>query len=533
MIRSTQARTPSSTVLAVVEHEQRVAPASEATSACRPTWSAARDADRLGDRRGDRRRVGHVDQVHEPHARRGGRATRPATLSASRVLPDRRPDRSRSPCGAPASAVRQRPLRSPADERRHRQRQPARPDLTSAGTPRRAGPGCADRGAAACAASRDVALDGARRDEHARRRSARSSGAGHQGEDLGLPCRQLGPVPDPRSSRRSVWRARVPGTDPISVRARMCRPGRPARRPVADPEPRSRDHDHTGNRPANGVDTATLFATLDAVNGDAEHRQVPVPGDNTWRQRHRTTVDDPRVLRRGRRTPTPGAVRVRRRPPAVLVGTDQGPTPVEFLLHAIAACLTAGWRTSPPPAGHAAAGLLDRRGANIDLSASSAVRPRSATAIGRSGSGSRSTVTPRPGAGGAGGAVPRPLRRLRRARQRAKPTSGSTAPPRIIGGPSTRRPALGNRRPERRHNMSAPDASHRSPWVIARTAWGRRRRRRAASPCASTALLLAPRVACGCWSWTARPRARNPGDRHALMRAGVLQLSRWGVVGTV
>src|SRR6185312_8153929 len=28
--------------------------------------------------------------------------------------------------------------------------------------------------------------------------------------------------------------------------------------------------------------------------------------------------------------------------PAVLVGTGHGPTPVEFLLHAIAACLTAG-----------------------------------------------------------------------------------------------------------------------------------------------------------------------------------------------
>jgi uncharacterized OsmC-like protein len=28
--------------------------------------------------------------------------------------------------------------------------------------------------------------------------------------------------------------------------------------------------------------------------------------------------------------------------PAVLVGTNQGPTPVEFLLHAIASCLTAG-----------------------------------------------------------------------------------------------------------------------------------------------------------------------------------------------
>jgi uncharacterized OsmC-like protein len=28
--------------------------------------------------------------------------------------------------------------------------------------------------------------------------------------------------------------------------------------------------------------------------------------------------------------------------PAVLVGSDEGPTPVEFLLHALASCLTAG-----------------------------------------------------------------------------------------------------------------------------------------------------------------------------------------------
>ena len=36
----------------------------------------------------------------------------------------------------------------------------------------------------------------------------------------------------------------------------------------------------------NGVDTATLFATLDAVKGQPRHRQVPVPRDQPLGQRH-------------------------------------------------------------------------------------------------------------------------------------------------------------------------------------------------------------------------------------------------------
>ena len=41
--------------------------------------------------------------------------------------------------------------------------------------------------------------------------------------------------------------------------------------------------------------------------------------------------------------------------PAVLVGQDNGPTPVEYLLHAIAACLTAG-----------IANIAAARGVNLD-----------------------------------------------------------------------------------------------------------------------------------------------------------------------
>jgi uncharacterized OsmC-like protein len=92
----------------------------------------------------------------------------------------------------------------------------------------------------------------------------------------------------------------------------------------------------------NGVDTATLFATLDAVKGQNEIAKFQFRARNSWvtgthsrstfsgfygamqEMEHKkvTTVDSDH--------------------PAVLVGADEGPTPVEYLLHAIAACLTAG-----------------------------------------------------------------------------------------------------------------------------------------------------------------------------------------------
>ena len=92
----------------------------------------------------------------------------------------------------------------------------------------------------------------------------------------------------------------------------------------------------------NGVDTATLFATLDAVKAQPEIAKFQFRASNTWvngthnqstlsgfygamqemEHKHVTTVDADH--------------------PAVLVGDDHAPTPAEYLLHAIAACLTAG-----------------------------------------------------------------------------------------------------------------------------------------------------------------------------------------------
>jgi uncharacterized OsmC-like protein len=97
-------------------------------------------------------------------------------------------------------------------------------------------------------------------------------------------------------------------------------------------------------RPArNGVDVPTLFATLDAVKGSPEIAQFRFRARNTWVSgtHNRTTIQG--FYGAGQEDAS------RSEPftydadhPAVLVGTNQGPTPVEFLLHAIAACLTAG-----------------------------------------------------------------------------------------------------------------------------------------------------------------------------------------------
>jgi uncharacterized OsmC-like protein len=92
----------------------------------------------------------------------------------------------------------------------------------------------------------------------------------------------------------------------------------------------------------NGVDTATLFATLDAVKGNTDIAKFQFRASNTWVSgtHNRSTIHG-----------FYGAMQEMNHEqawtfdadhPAVLVGKDNGPTPVEFVLHALAACLTAG-----------------------------------------------------------------------------------------------------------------------------------------------------------------------------------------------
>jgi len=94
--------------------------------------------------------------------------------------------------------------------------------------------------------------------------------------------------------------------------------------------------------PRNGVDTPTLFATLDAVKAQPDLAKFQFRVTNRWVKGTRS---------RSRVEPFQGAGGEQRHKaeyeydadhPAVLVGADDGPTPVEFVLHALAACLTAG-----------------------------------------------------------------------------------------------------------------------------------------------------------------------------------------------
>ena len=95
--------------------------------------------------------------------------------------------------------------------------------------------------------------------------------------------------------------------------------------------------------PRNGVDVPTLFATLNAVKGQPEIAQFQFRARNEWISgtHNRSTIQG--FYGAGQEDTS------RTQPftfdadhPAVLVGSNNAPTAAEFLLHAIAACLTSG-----------------------------------------------------------------------------------------------------------------------------------------------------------------------------------------------
>lgn len=95
-------------------------------------------------------------------------------------------------------------------------------------------------------------------------------------------------------------------------------------------------------QPLNGVDVPTLFATINAVKGQRELAAFTFRASNRWlRGTHSRS--------RSETFSGAGGEHVHLRSyeydsdhPAVLCGADQGPTPIEYLLGALAGCLTAG-----------------------------------------------------------------------------------------------------------------------------------------------------------------------------------------------
>jgi uncharacterized OsmC-like protein len=101
------------------------------------------------------------------------------------------------------------------------------------------------------------------------------------------------------------------------------------------PSPRER-------APLNGVDTPALFATINVVKGQPELAKFQFRARNRWlKGTHSQSTIESFSGAGGEHSHT-ATFRYDADHPAVLVGADHGPTPVEFLLHALGACLTAG-----------------------------------------------------------------------------------------------------------------------------------------------------------------------------------------------
>ncbi|MFN2487962.1 MAG: OsmC family protein [Acidimicrobiia bacterium] len=91
----------------------------------------------------------------------------------------------------------------------------------------------------------------------------------------------------------------------------------------------------------NGIDTAVLFGTLDAIKANPELGKFQFRATNRW-------IDGPHNRSKIKSFYGAGAEDTTRTEtfelvagePQVLLGTDTGPNPAEILLHALAGCLT-------------------------------------------------------------------------------------------------------------------------------------------------------------------------------------------------
>jgi uncharacterized OsmC-like protein len=91
----------------------------------------------------------------------------------------------------------------------------------------------------------------------------------------------------------------------------------------------------------NGVDTGTLFATLDLIKTQPELARFQFRATNRWLGggHNRSTIKG-FYAAGGEDTTRTEAFEIDAGEPAILLGTDTGPNPAEYLLHALAACLT-------------------------------------------------------------------------------------------------------------------------------------------------------------------------------------------------
>jgi uncharacterized OsmC-like protein len=91
----------------------------------------------------------------------------------------------------------------------------------------------------------------------------------------------------------------------------------------------------------NGVDTQQLFGTLDALKADPALARFQFRARNRWIDGayNRSTIRDFYAAKQEDTSRSKEFV-LEAGEPAILLGSDTGPNPAEYLLHALAACLT-------------------------------------------------------------------------------------------------------------------------------------------------------------------------------------------------
>jgi uncharacterized OsmC-like protein len=94
--------------------------------------------------------------------------------------------------------------------------------------------------------------------------------------------------------------------------------------------------------PRNGVDTPALFATIGVVAGQPALAKFQFRANGRWIKGTHSCTTMSNFSGAGGEHAHVTAYTADADHPAVLCGADQGPTPVEWVLHALATCITAG-----------------------------------------------------------------------------------------------------------------------------------------------------------------------------------------------
>src|SRR6185436_8077840 len=94
--------------------------------------------------------------------------------------------------------------------------------------------------------------------------------------------------------------------------------------------------------PLNGVDTPTLFGTLDAVKRQPELAKFQFRARNRWQNGTLSETTIATFSGAGGEHAHQTTFTVTADHPALLVGGHRAPLPVEYLLHALASCITGG-----------------------------------------------------------------------------------------------------------------------------------------------------------------------------------------------